>query len=432
MKLKFLMLAAALSLALNRATEAQDDLRSLLTLRQAQEIALTNHPQITAAELIALASKQVVRETRAAYYPIVTADATAVGAGGSDTRLAAGGLNNPLILERNAEGVNASEIITDFGRTKNLTASTQSQAKAEEQGTLATRAQILLALDTAYFNALAAQSVLAVAKETVATRQLTFDQVNELAKNKLKSSLDVSFANVNLQGANLLVANANNDLQASFAGLADLLGGREQKNYVLFDEPLSPALTNDDSQLVQTALKDRPDLVQLRFQAAAAASFARAERDRNYPTLSVAGSAGYVPIGDSSIRQSYGAAGVNLSIPIFDGMLFTAKEQEAKLRAKAAAENLRDAEDNVIRDVRIAAMNLTYAAQRMDLTAKLLESANEAFDLAQARYKVGSSSIVELSQAQLSQTEAQIEAARAKYDYQARNAVLSYQLGQLQ
>jgi outer membrane protein len=403
-----------------------------LTLKQAAEIALTNHPQITAAELIALASKQVVRETRAAYYPIVTADATAVGTGGSDTRLAAGGLNNPLILERNAEGVNASEIITDFGRTKNLSATSQSQEHAQEQATLATRAQILLALDTAYFNALAAQSVLAVAKQTVATRQFTFDQINELAKNKLRSSLDVSFANVNLQGANLLVANANNDLQAAFAGLANLLGGREQKNYVLFDEPLPGAPTNDDSQLVQAALRNRPDLVQLRFEADAATSFAKAERDRNYPTLSVAGSAGYVPIGDSQIRQSYGAAGLNLSIPIFDGMLFTAKEQEAKLRAKAAAENLRDAEDNVIRDVRIAAMNLTYAAQRMDLTAKLLESANEAFDLAQARYKVGSSSIVELSQAQLSQTSAEIDATRAKYDFQARAAVLSYQIGQLQ
>ena len=59
-------------------------------------------------------------------------------------------------------------------------------------------------------------------------------------------------------------------------------------------------------------------------------------------------------------------------------------------------------------------------------------SANEAFDLAQARYKAGSSSIVELSQAQLNQTEAEIAQAKAKYEYQIRNAVMSFQLGQLQ
>jgi outer membrane protein len=111
-------------------------------------------------------------------------------------------------------------------------------------------------------------------------------------------------------------------------------------------------------------------------------------------------------------------------------MLFSAREKAAELQAKAAGENLRDAENNVIRDVRVAALNLSYAAERLTLTAQLLASANEAFDLAQARYKVGSSSIVELSQAQLSQTQAEIDQARARYEFQIRNAILNYQLGE--
>ena len=65
----------------------------------------------------------------------------------------------------------------------------------------------------------------------------------------------------------------------------------------------------------------------------------------------------------------------------------------------------------------------------MALTAQLLASAKDAFDLAQARLKVGSSSIVEQSQAQLNQTQAQIAQAKAKYEYQIRNAILNYQLG---
>ena len=129
-------------------------------------------------------------------------------------------------------------------------------------------------------------------------------------------------------------------------------------------------------------------------------------------------------------RYFYAAAGVNISVPIFDGMLFSAREREAQLRARATEENLREAENNVIRDVRIAGLNLSYAAERLTLTAQLLESANESFELAQARYKVGSSSIVELSQAQLNQTEAEIAQAKAKYEYQTRNSVLNFQLGQ--
>ena len=252
-------------------------------------------------------------------------------------------MNNPLILARDAEGVNISQLITDFGRTANLTASSKLQARAQEQNTLATRAEILLAVDSAYLVALQAQSVLDVAIQTVKTRQYTFDQVNELARNKLRSVLDASFARVDLDTSKLLLANANNDLQSAFANLSNVLGDRQQRNYHLADEPIASSQVPDDSQLVQTTLRDRPDLIQLRLERDAALSFARAEKDLNYPTISAVGSAGLIPVRDPQLKENYAAAGVNLSLPIFEGMLFSAREKEAQLRAKAAAENLRDA-----------------------------------------------------------------------------------------
>lgn len=423
------MLVAALSLV--AGSRASDALPSELTLQQAREIALTNHPKITEAQLIALAAKQVVRQSRSAFFPVIAAEATAVGVANDNTRIAAGGLSNPLIYDRQADGLNISQLITDFGRTANLTSSSKLQARAQEQNTLATRAQILLAVSSAYFDALQAQSILEVAKQTVATRQVTFDQVNELAKSKLRSGLDVSFAKVDFESARLLLANANNDLRASMATLANVLGKRDESDYRLMEEPVPASPVPDDAQLVQTALENRPDLVQLRFGHDAATKFARAEKDLNYPTVNAFGGAGVLPIHDSLMRDNYAAAGVNLSLPIFDGMLFSAREKEAQLRAKALGETLRDAENNVIRDVRIARLNLDYAAEKLSLTAQLLASAKEAFELAQARYKVGSSSIVELSQAQLNATEAQIAQSKAKYEYQIRGAILSFQTGLL-
>ncbi len=422
---------ATAALTLNQNSIAGDARPHSLTLGEAQALALKNHPRVTEAELIALASKQVVRETRSAFFPFVTADATAAGTTAANTRITAGGLNNPLILEREADGINITQLITDFGRTANLTASSKLQARAQEQNALATRAEILLAVNTAYFSALQAQSILMVAKQTVATRQLTLDQVSELATNKLKSGLDVSFAKVDLDSSKLLLANANNDLQSSFATLANVLGERLQQDYRLVEEPIPTGTVPDNTQLVQIALRDRPDLVQLRFQSGAAVKFANAEKDLNYPTISAVGGAGVAPIRDPLLRDNYAAAGVNVSFPIFEGMLISAREKEAQLKAKAAQENLRDAENNVIRDVRIAALNLSYAAEQMTLTAQLLASANDAFDLAQARLKVGSSSIVELSQAQLNQTGAAIAQAKAKYEYQTRQSILNFQLGQL-
>ncbi len=400
-----------------------------LPLAEARALAIKQHPRITAAELGALAAKQVQREARSAYFPTVTASATAAGTTGNNTRIAAGALNNPLILQREADGLNISQLITDFGRTVNLNASARLRAQAQEESTAATRAQISLAVDAAYYDALRAQAVVAVAKQTLAVRQVNLDQVTELARNQLRSGLDLSFATVRLKEGQLLLANAENDLAASLAVLANLLGDREPRPFRLVEEPTPPRQTNDPSLLVAEALRHRPDLARLRLEHDAANRFAKAEKQLRNPTLSAVGAAGILPIHDSQLKGDYAAAGINLSVPLFDGMLFSARAREAELRAGSAAENTREAENNVIRDVRIAILNLDYAADRLALTGQLLASAKESFELAQARYQARSSSIVELTQAQLAETEAEIEQARAKYEYLTRNAILNFQIG---
>ncbi|EEF61574.1 TolC family protein [Pedosphaera parvula] len=428
--MRFVELTIHCLLVLASITASAEDAKPL-SLKDAEAIALQKHPRITAAELRALASKQVTREARSAYYPTITGNATLAGGSGNNTRIAAGGLNNPLILDRNAEGINVNQLIYDFGRTANLTASSELRSRAEEENALATRAQIVLQVDAAYFDALQAQSVLGVANQTVATRQTLFDQINELANNKLKSGLDVSFARVSLEEGKLLLAKTENDLQGAFASLAALLGDRDQQQYHLLDTASPASLNMDQNQLVEKALQNRPDLARLRFEKEAAKKFARAEKDLHYPTINAMGSAGIIPLHDSKLNDNYAAAGINVSLPIFDGFLFSARAKEAELRAKAVEATMLDEENNIVRDVKLAALNLNYAAERVTLTGKLVESANDAFDLAQARYKVGSSSIVELSQAQLAKTEAEIAQARAKYEYQVRKSVLSYQTGEI-
>src|SRR4051812_22666887 len=90
-----------------------------LTLAQAEQTALQQHPQIQAAELGALAATQVVREARAAYFPTVFGSFSGADAE-SGSRIAAGGLNNPIIYNRIAGGISFGQTITDFGRTHAL------------------------------------------------------------------------------------------------------------------------------------------------------------------------------------------------------------------------------------------------------------------------------------------------------------------------
>jgi outer membrane protein len=384
------------------------------------------------AHLTALAARQATKEVQSAFFPNVYASATAVEPGDqNNTRIAAGGLNNPVIYERYAEGVTITQLITDFGRSWDLSQSAKLRTRAEEMNLDATREQILLEVNNAYFSSLAAQSVLAVAEATVKSRQQILQQIQTLATNKLKSDLDVSFASVDLGQATLLLAKAKNDLQAGFAVLSSLLAEREPQTFALADEPMPANITNDVSALILESLSQRPDLARLRYQRDAAKEFARAEGKLSYPTINAMGAAGLIPDRSSHLAADYAAAGVNLNLPLFTGGLYMARRHEAEYKAMAADENLRDEENTVIRDVQVTKLNLEYSHERLALTQQLLQNANEALELAQARFKGGISSIIELSQAELNQTSAQIGATDAKYDYQIQHSALDFQLGRL-
>jgi len=404
----------------------------ILTLSEAHDLALKNHPQIAAANYRVLAAEEVTRESRAAFFPQANIYGSAVGADSSQTRIEAGGLNNPSVFDRAAGGLAVSQLITDFGRTANLTASSSLRARAENQNANTTREQVLLGVDVDYFSALQAQAVMNVARQTLDTRQLLLDQVVMLASNKLKSELDVSFARVALEEGQLLLQRAQNDLDASLASLSTGLGFREFHPFNLVEQPLPPVDdTNGVSGLVDRALRDRPEILALMDERDAAKRFARAERDSRLPTVSAIGVAGASPVHDNRLPDDYAAGGLQLNLPVFTGGLYLARQHEAELRANADAELLRSLEDNVIRDVRIAWLNLNNARDRLRTTEQLVNHAQQAFDLAQARYQAGSSSIVELSQAQLALTSAQIAQTNARYDVLIQEANVSFQTGAL-
>jgi outer membrane protein len=295
----------------------------------------------------------------------------------------------------------------------------------------ATREEILLEVNAAFFSVLQAQAVLATARQTENERAMVLRQTQAMAANKMKSELDVSFAGVDLDQARLLAAKSDNDLQSAFANLSTVLGERQAESFDLAEEPMPERVTNSAPELVLQALASRPDLARSRYQRDAAREFARAEDKLSYPTLSAIASAGLTPLGDSRLADNYGAAGVNLSFPIFTGGLYTARRREAELQADAADQSVRDQENTIARDTRISKLNLDYSFARLALTASLLRNANQALELARARFNLGLSSIVELSQAELNQTSAQIEEAGARYDYHIQRAALDFQLGRL-
>jgi outer membrane protein len=413
--------------AQSTAPQSTSGVSTALSLKDAQALALKNNPQISVARLTALASLQVTRQVRSSLWPTASVDLTAVDAN-PGTRITAGALNNPVIYQRAAAGAVVSQLLTDFGRTTNLVSSANLAAKAENQNALATKEQILLAVDQAFYNALQSQAVLTVAQQTVKERQTVADQVGALFKSKLKSELDFSFASVNLAQAKLLLLDAQNNQNATLAALSAVLGFSNLQNFQLAEDssPSTPPPGNVDD-LIHTAFSMRPEIMALEFQSESARKFQTAERDLMFPDIRALGVVGDTPVRNPIISNWYGAVGVNVDIPVFNGFLYPARAKEAALRSQAAQERLRDLRNRISRDVRTAWLNATTAFDRLAVTQQLLDQANLALNLAQSRYNLGLGSIVELSQAQLQQTQAEITNAEAGYDYRLSLAVLQYQ-----
>jgi outer membrane protein len=405
-----------------------------LTLKEAEALAIKNHPQILAAQSEVGYANQEIVETRSAYFPTVDTDITG-SAANRGSRIGAAYLTDSRMFNRFGQGITLSQLITDVGRTPNLIASSRFNARASEQSLLATRYDVLLQVNRSYVDVLHAQALVRVAEETVAARQLLFDQISSLAKNNLRSQLDVSFADVNVSEARLLLLRAQDSVQEAYAELSRALGSDTVVNYQLVDEPLPSGPPAKADDLIAQAVTNRPELASLRFSREAAYKFADAEKDLARPSVNLVGVAGYIPyiaqLTSQPIPGEYGGAALNVQIPVFNGHLFSARREAARYRALEADQKLRDQQERIARDVRVAWASAMTAFQRIDVTAQFLRQASLALDLAQGRYNLGLSSIVELTQAQLNLTAAEIENLSAKYDYHSQHAVLQYSIGLL-
>ena len=197
------------------------------------------------------------------------------------------------------------------------------------------------------------------------------------------------------------------------------------------EEALPATLPPDAGSYLAQALTQRADLSAVMSREHAAERFSSAEKRLSYPTLNVIGAGGEIPYHDHTLHDDYAAIGFNLNIPVFNGGLFAARRNEAELEANARRKDVDETKLEVNEQVRDAWYQANEAYRSLDVSARLVAQSREALRLAQARYQAGLGSIVELNEAQLSETSAEITAAGANYDYLSRRAELDYAAGLL-
>jgi len=403
-----------------------------LTLAQAEAVALANQPRMLAAQQRARAAADQIREANSKYFPTVDFTATGVRVADPDTATAAGNITTSSISDRFAYGGNLTQVVTDFGRTGALVAESRDQAAAQQDLATFTRAQVRLNVREAYYQVLDSEAVLRAAQAAEDNRLLVARQLSELAQSQLRSTLDVQFANVLVSQAALAVVEARSMVAQNRAHLATAMGLQQPVVDALSDViPAGQPLPPSPDDLLQQAQAQRADLQAVKAQQSAAQHFEAAERRLSYPTIKVLGAAGEIPYHDYTLHDSYAAVGFNLNIPVFNGGLFAAQRSQAAHEAIATTQDAQQLRLEVSEQVRDAWYRASEAYQSIGVTARMVSESKDALRLAQDRYNAGLGSIVELNEAQLNETSAEIEAANAVYTYLTRRAQLDFAAGLL-
>lgn len=402
----------------------------ILTIADAESLAVRNHPRVAAARLATQAAEETIKQSRTALLPFVAGNFTASVAE-HGTRMGAANLNASSLFSRTAAGINITQTVFDFGRSRSVTSAAQSRASALNESASAVRAEILLRVREAYFRSLLATAQLRVVEETVQSRKVLLKHIGALVQSNLRSSLDASFAELAVAEAELMLDRAGNEQHAAMVQLSAALGYSDDRQFTLQQPPDPDPLSGDAGPLVTLAISSRPDLASLRLEERAARQSAETERRQALPTVSATGVGGAFGWRDERLRPHWGALGMNLNIPVFNGNLFASRHREANLKADIVAQAIRDAEIRISRDVRAAWIDARNAFQRQALTARVNDQAARTLRLAQSRYDLGLSSIAELTQAQLARTSAEVGVIAARFDYLLRRSLLDYQTGSL-
>jgi outer membrane protein len=407
-----------------------------ITRSEAESIALKNNPRITASNLLTLAAGQVTRQTRSGGLPQIYGAITAEKAE-DGSRIGAGSLTDSRLYTHAGAGGTLSQLITDFGRTRDLVATNKLQQKAQDRTTVATQQDVVMATDTAFYRLLNAQSLLQVASAVVDARKDVQNLTSALTRSALKSDLDLNIASADLSQSQLLQLDAENAVASASAALAAVLAAPFDTVYTAVEDPtlaLPPPPAPDSAAVWNAdAQKQRPDLQALQFNAQAYQKYAHAQRLQHLPTITALATGGITPVAPDNVfvPNWYAAGGVNLSVPLFTGFRIDAQAEEARLRQKATERQAQELSDTIARDVRVGVLNAQTAFRRIAVADQFRNQTAQALSLAQTRYKLGLSSIVELSQAQLQSTQAAVAAVNARYDYLLALRSLDYARGQI-
>ncbi len=333
-------------------------------------------------------------------------------------------------------GLILNQLITDFGATAHRIFSSEATEAASEKEVLTNKALVILNVQQAYFTCLMQQRLVEIARETVTRREAIRDQIQALYARQLKSKLDLDLVAVELRNAELALIKARNDLSQAFAALNHAMGVDGAERYELERIAIAVAPPAGIEPLVAEGIKNRPELLGSRERLLASEELVHVRQRLHYGEISAVGVLGvtkYYDAHDSGIKDNetepIWGFGVTARLPVFTGFKIQNQVVEAGHRKGEIEQETENLVNDVILQIVRSALNQKTAAEQIGLEKERVAFATEAADLAQERYRLGLSSIVEVVRATTAMFDAQNRLAEAEYVYKRGESLVAYATG---
>ncbi|HXU63116.1 MAG TPA: TolC family protein [Polyangia bacterium] len=409
----------------------------VVTLSEAVRAARAHHPSLELARGSAASVLGAAAGARASLLPQLSGTASYTRATsnfvpqpGGTVPIAAQGTTSWETQPLWRFGLNASQLVYDFGETINRWKAANVAADAAQESVHVTEAQVAYNARVAFFTARAAKDIVGVGKEALANQEKHLGQVQGFVEVGTHPAIDLSQARADRATAQLQLINAENNYAVAKAMLNQAMGVERSLDYELADDEL-PAIDNEEGPvetLVDDAKQTRPEMASLRLNLESQQLGLRSARDMNWPNLSLSGSVN--ESGPYLDRMTWNFSGlILLSVPFFQGGAIQAQVRQAQGQVHQAQAQLETERQQVRLDVEQARLGIRAAKGAIAASEDALVNTRDRLKLAEGRYSTGVGSIIELGDAQIAVTTAAAQRVQAQYQLSTARAQLLKALG---
>lgn len=421
----------------------------VLTLSRAVDMALSIQPSLSGARYTVRANEARVGQARSGYYPQLTGSASysrispaatsgtttlpSVG-GGSAAGAGTGAAAIPEIIptssgtfDQYAGSVGVSQLVYDFGKTSTQVQISKLNTDAARFDLANVRQTVVLNVKQAYYNVLQAQRNADVSRQTVRQFEQHLDQARSFYEVGTKSRFDVTKAEVDLSNARVSLISAENQVRLAYVALKNAIGVPNAPDYRLEQALLYEPYGLPFEDAIEQAYAKRPDLLaQIKRRESSRESITLA-RKGYFPAFTANGNYNYT--GTTFPLQSGWSYGLNFSLPIFEGFLTRYQVSEAQSNFGVASASEQSLRLDVYSQVQQGYVNLRDAAERITASDLAVRQARENVDLANGRYGAGVGSPLEVTDAIVAQSNAELTYSAALRDYKNAQAAVEKAIG---